>query len=74
MRIDERAVVPIGWVLSGMGAVVAGTIVGVFWVSAVNFRLERIEEKLGIPAYHAGLKLKLEESAFAKKEGAYDHL
>lgn len=53
MRLDEKSVVPLGWVLSGMSVVIAGTVVGVFWVSTVNFRLQRIEEKLGIPEFHA---------------------
>lgn len=53
MKFDSSSVVPLGWVISGMSVVVAGTITGVFWISTVNFRLERIEEKLGIPPYHA---------------------
>lgn len=69
MKIDDKAVVPIGWVLCGMGSVVVGTITGVFWVATVNFRLQRIEEKLGIPPYHSSLTL--EDSANAKQGKAY---
>ena len=71
MRIDSRAVVPLGWVVSGIGAGVSVTIVGVFWVSTVNFRLERIEEKLGIPPYHA--EITMVEKAFAEMEKLHVH-
>ncbi len=50
-KIDERTSVPLMWLLMGLAAVVTPTIIGSFWVSSVNFRLSRIEEKLGIPAY-----------------------
>ena len=53
IKIDEQSTLPIGWVLSGLAFTIAITITGVFWVSTVNFRLERIEEKLGIPRYQA---------------------
>lgn len=49
VRIDDRALVPIGWVLSGVGVVVAVSVIGAFWVSSVDYRLGRIEEHLGIP-------------------------
>lgn len=51
MKIDSETSVPIGWVLSGFAIVVASAIAGTFWVSSVNDRLSRIEEKLGIPIY-----------------------
>lgn len=53
VKIDSSAVVPIGWVLTGMGAVISVTIAGVVWISTVNFRLQRIEERLGIPIFKA---------------------
>lgn len=54
-KFDEKTVVPIGWVLSGFISVLAITVIGAFWVSTVNFRLERIEDKLGIPPYHTSM-------------------
>lgn len=53
MKIDEKAVVPVSWVLSGYAAIISVTVIGAFWVSSVNYRLERIEEKLGIPQYRS---------------------
>lgn len=53
VKIDSTAVVPLGWMLTGMGAIITGTVTGVFWISTVNFRLQRIEEKLGIPIFKA---------------------
>ncbi len=50
-KIDGASVVPIGWVVSGFGIVMTATILGSFWVAAVNFRLGRIEARLGIPEY-----------------------
>lgn len=52
MKIDGKSVVPVGWVFTGFGVIISITIIGAFWVAAVDFRLQRIEEKLGIPAYH----------------------
>lgn len=49
MKIDGNSVVPVGWVLSGFAAVMFVVIIGAFWVSAVDYRLERIEVALGIP-------------------------
>jgi len=48
-RIDEKTVVPLGWVLAGFLVGLAPLISGVLWVQAVNLRLGRIEQKLGIP-------------------------
>lgn len=72
MKIDEKSVVPLGWVVTGMCTGIAATVAGVFWVSTVNFRLERIEEKLGIPQYHADLSIV--KPAFAGKRIIYDNL
>lgn len=55
MKIDDKTVVPIGWVLAAFGVSVGTVIAGSFWIASVNFRLERIEEKLDIPAYHSAL-------------------
>jgi hypothetical protein len=49
MKIDGKAFVPVGWVFTAFGTMISITIVGAFWVAGVNFRLQRIEEKLGIP-------------------------
>ncbi len=57
MRIDEKTLVPIGWVVSVFTAVVISSITGTFWVaswmSSVDKRLSRIEEKVGLSVYHA---------------------
>jgi hypothetical protein len=52
-RIDSTSVIPLGWVVSGLAAMVSITVLGAFWVSAVNFRLSRIEQALGIPEFHS---------------------
>lgn len=53
MKIDGTATVPIGWVLSGLfivvSSAVSASVLSAFWVASVNFRLQRIEQKLGIP-------------------------
>lgn len=54
MKVDEKTLVPVGWVLGGFVTVITIVVIGAFWVSAVDYRLSRIEEKLGIPAYRAG--------------------
>lgn len=51
MKIDEKTVVPLGWMIGGLAAVVGATIVGAFWVFSVDARLGRIEQKLGIEPY-----------------------
>lgn len=48
MRIDERTVVPLTWVLFSLSSIVISVSIGAFWVKEVNDRLFRIEEKLGI--------------------------
>ncbi len=53
MKIDERLYIPIGWVISGFSVIMGALIIGIFWVAAVNFRLQRIEERMGIPVYHS---------------------
>lgn len=52
-KIDEKSVVPLSWFITGLLTVITMTGGGVVWITTVNFRLERIEEKLGIPTYHA---------------------
>lgn len=69
IKIDEKTVVPIGWVLGGFAVIIMPVIVGAIWVAGVNFRLQRIEQKLGIPVYEAasdGIIVK----AFAKERDA----
>jgi hypothetical protein len=53
-QIDEKTVVPIGWVVGGFTALLSFCVLSVFWIASVNYRLQRIEEKLGIPVYQAG--------------------
>lgn len=65
-RLDEKTVIPIGWVIAGFMPVVCITVTGAFWIAAVDFRLGRIEEKLGIPAYHASTIIS--EAHASKKE------
>jgi CTP-dependent riboflavin kinase len=51
-KLDPHTtLVPLGWVLSGFGTILAAVIVGTFWISTVNYRLQRIEERLGIAPY-----------------------
>lgn len=52
MKIDSETVIPINWVLGSFTVIVASVAAATFWVSSINVRLARIEEKLGIPAYH----------------------
>lgn len=63
MKIDSETSVPIGWVISGMGAILIATITGAFWVASVNDRLSRIEDKLGIPP----LRHSVSAEAFARE-------
>lgn len=49
-KIDSSTVVPLGWVLGGLATIVAGVAAGVFWISTVNFRLQRIEKALHLDA------------------------
>lgn len=64
MKINSETVVPIGWVISGMAAILAVTISATFWVSTVNTRLSRIEDKLGIVPYNVSA----EEKAFGAEK------
>lgn len=51
MKIDSDATIPLSWFLTALVAVIAWTLAGAFWISAVNYRLSRIEDKLGIPKF-----------------------
>lgn len=53
-KLDDRTVVPLTWLVGGFAAGLAPVIAAVFWIASVNFRLQRIEEKLGIPPYRSG--------------------
>lgn len=55
-RIDEKTLLPLSWVLGGFATIISITMIGAFWVSTVSYRLERIEDKLGIPPYRAAIK------------------
>ncbi len=52
-RIDEETMLPLRVVAIFLVAVISATVTGVFWVSKVDDRLARIEEKLGISSYDA---------------------
>ena len=70
MRIDEKTVLPIAWVFSGFAAVISITAVIAFYVSNLNYRLERIEQKLGIPAYTSGIPFFDAEASEGKPSNA----
>jgi len=67
-KIDEKTEVPLGLVASlfvlGMGV----TATGAFWVSRVDNRLARIEDKLGIIQLPQVKKLERHEDELAKRE------
>jgi hypothetical protein len=47
-KIDERTMVPLSLVAALFMVGLSATATGVFWVSKVNERLARIEDRLGI--------------------------
>lgn len=49
IRIDADTTVPLGLVIAIIVTATASVATGTFWISSVNDRLARIEEKLGIP-------------------------
>lgn len=49
--INSETAIPLGWALAGMCTIICVVVAGAFWMAAVDFRLSRIEEKLGIPKY-----------------------
>lgn len=55
-RINEQTVVPVTWLFLGLGSVIASTALGVFWIAAVNYRLQRIEMRLGIPPFQTQME------------------
>lgn len=63
MDIDSKSTIPISWFFGGIGAIVSIVVAGALWMSSVDYRLGRIEEKLGIPPYEAS---NIITSAFAK--------
>lgn len=54
-RITERTGIPLGWVIGLFSTGISITIIGTIFVASVNFRLSRIEEKLGIEPYQVAL-------------------
>lgn len=52
-KIDDKTLVPLGWVVGGMGVILAFAVRGAFWVSHVDDRLKDIEIRLGIPTEKA---------------------
>lgn len=72
-KIDGKVFVPIGWVLGSFGVVISTTVMGALWVATVNFRLQRIEEKLGIPQFKAAGPNVVQE-AYSKELGNENRL
>jgi hypothetical protein len=66
MKLDSNAVIPIGWVFTVMAVVGSSAVAGTFWVASINFRLSRIEHRLGIQNYGA-------ESALIPSAGASEN-
>ncbi len=56
-KITDKTWVPLGWVLGLFTIGMSVTITGAMWVSHVDDRLSRIEDKLGIRPYDASLDL-----------------
>lgn len=50
MRIDDKSVLSLGLVVALLIGTVSISVTGAFWISSVDNRLSRIEEKLGIPS------------------------
>jgi len=53
IRIDEKTVVPLGVVAALFTTGISITAMGVFWITSVNERLSRIEQRLGIVPVNA---------------------
>ncbi len=54
-KIDEKTMIPLGWVVGLFSTGIGIAVVAAFWVAAVNDRLARIEDKLGIIPYERGV-------------------
>lgn len=63
MKLDGEALVPIGWVIGGFSGLIAIVFMVTSFMNRVTFRLERIEDKLGIPRYQ--MDASLEKKAVA---------
>jgi hypothetical protein len=50
-KIDEKTMVPLGLVATLFAVGIGVTVTGAFWVSKVDDRLARIEDRLGLPRY-----------------------
>lgn len=70
MKFDGKAFVPVGWVFTAFGTMISISVVGAFWVASVNFRLQRIEEKLGIPPLATTSNVEPIANAFGKESHA----
>lgn len=51
MKIDANTNVPLGWMIATLVTVASGSVSLAIYASTINARLERIEEKLGLPKY-----------------------
>lgn len=56
-HIDERTLVPIGWVATGISAIVILVIKITFIFSSIDARLKRLEDKSGLPPYSASISI-----------------
>lgn len=54
-HINEKTMVPLGWVLAGLATLILAVAYSAFWVRGVNDRLARIEQYLKIPEASRGL-------------------
>lgn len=52
-KVSDKTYIPISWFFFTIGVAVSSTVASVLWISTVNYRLQRIEDKLGIPVYKA---------------------
>lgn len=69
MKLDQNTSVPLGWVAGAFGFFTSVVVVGTFWVASVNFRLSRIEDRLGIkPPPVASLEA-IEEARAGEENG-----
>ncbi len=68
MKIDEKSSIPLGWAISGFITTITFAALGSFWISSVNDRLGRIEEKLGIPPMRSSVVLPIEKVYAGEKK------
>ena len=55
MKLNEHTTIPLPWIITAVISVISPTILLTYWVSTVDYRLERIENKLDLPPLRAQL-------------------